>query len=366
MTPAPTNPAGSGPAGPKPRRVRLVQLALLSAVVLLLAAGLRRGSSGATPIGEVAQGLGGLLGIGPGLEGSAQWTLELRLWRGLTAAGVGASLALAGALLQGLYRNGLASPSVLGVTSGAVFGGTLAILARSSVGTTDLHAAWVLWLVPCAAFAGACAVAASLFYLASGGGRVSVPLLLLAGVAMNTCLGALVVVVQNLAMEDFGLTRSLMDWTFGNLNDRHAGHAIMVAVGLFSSLACVPFLSAELDLFAGGEADARTLGVPVERVKLLAILAVCLSTACAVAAVGAVAFVGLVVPHGVRALVGRGHRAVLWTAPLAGAALLLAVDVGQLAAFGRRPLGPGVAMSVVGGPLFLMLLVRQRRRIGAW
>ena len=355
-------------AGFPARHVRKVQGALVLGILMLMCLSLQRGSSGATPLAQVLRAASGFLGLGPGLEPGPQWLLELRLWRGLTAAGVGACLALAGALLQGLYRNGLASPSVLGVTSGAVLGGTLAILARRSQGVAVQAewGGWILWLVPAAAFVGATVVAITLLMLASGGGRVSVPILLLSGVAMNTCLGALVVVVQNLALADSEMTRSLMTWTFGNLDDRRLSHVVMVLVGLGSALACVPFLSRELDLLAGGESDAQSLGVPVERVKRLALFGVCISTACAVAAVGAVAFVGLVVPHGVRAVVGRGNREVLWTAPLAGAVLMLGVDVLQLSMFGHRPLGPGVAMSVVGGPLFLVLLVRQRRRIGAW
>lgn len=343
------------------RRLISVQALLVAAVLGLLLAGLARGSSGSMSMEDIWRGTQGFFGLGPGLQSAQQYTLELRLWRALTAAGVGASLALAGALLQGLYRNGLASPSVLGVSSGAVLGGTIALVARETFGPAHM-----LWSVPLAAFLGASAVAVALLLFASGGGRVSVPILLLAGVAMNTCVGALVVVVQALVMDDYDLTRAIMEWTFGNLVDRRAGHAGMVAVGLGLALACIPFLARELDLFAGGESDARSLGVPVERVKLLAVFAVCACTGCAVAAAGPVAFVGLIVPHAVRGLVGRGHHAVLWTAPLMGAVLILAVDVGQLAIFGKRPFGPGVAMSVVGGPLFLLLLVRQRRRIGAW
>lgn len=314
--------------------------------------------------GEVVRGFAALFGLDDPLEGHRQAIFELRLWRALVAGGVGASLALAGALLQGLFRNGLASPGIIGASSGATLGVACAILVVSGYGP-DLVLRSTSWFAPylitVAGFVGSFGAVVLALLLSSRGGRVHVATLLLVGVALNATFGGIFVALQSLRIDDWGVSKAILSWSFGVLEDRRAYHAVMVGVGLGVAALAVPCVATELDLFAGGEADARRLGVHTTRIQLLVIGAAALATSCSVAAAGAIGFVGLVVPHVARRLVGRGHRALLPVSACGGAVLLLGLDLLQLKVIGQRSLPPGVVMSLLGGPFFLYLLLQGRR-----
>ncbi len=334
---------------------------------------------GSFDLGEVLRGLGAMLGLAdplgadvpiePGApQDHSQDALEMRLWRTLTAAGVGALLALAGALLQGLFRNGLASPSLIGVTAGANLGAFVAMLALSG------HAHWALWglgdsgpwLVTLAALAGALGVSGVVVLLGLRGPRPSVATLLLVGVAINTLIAGLLSALQDLVLGDNAAMSALQSWTFGTLYSRQAWHAGLVGLGLLLTVPVIPLVATELDLLASGEDDARALGVATHRTRILVLFAAAVATASAVASAGQIGFVGLVIPHMVRALVGSGHRAVLPLSVLAGAVFLLACDLAQVLVTGDRPLHPGVLMSLIGGPIFLWILLAGLRRSRTW
>jgi iron complex transport system permease protein len=155
-------------------------------------------------------------------------------------------------------------------------------------------------------------------------------------------------------------------WTFGTLDDRTPVHVWIGLVGVGLAAAVIPFVALELDLFAGGEEDAETLGVDPGRIKLLALVAAALAAAVAVAVAGQIAFVGLVVPHLVRLTVGSSHRRLLPLCLVGGPVFLLGADVVQRWLLGGKALQPGVLMSLVGGPFFLFLLVRNKRALRAW
>ncbi len=362
------------PADPQARVRRRAPRALwvgggLAALVALLElCSLRYGSSGPRPPGESLRGALAVFGLAEALEDGAQTIMRLRLWRGLVAGGVGACLALAGALLQGLFRNGLASPSVVGVTAGSVLGASLAIAAIGGVGP-ELAAgsgAFAPVLVTGAAFLGACGAGLAVLCLASTGGRLSVPALLLAGIALNALVAGLLAALQSFTLHDYEVSRAILSWTFGTLDDRSGWQVALVFVTLGWTAFVIPFVAQELDLFAAGEDDAARLGVDVQATKVLALVAASLATAAAVSVAGQIAFVGLVVPHLVRMLAGRGHRAVLPLSLLGGAAFLLGCDVLQRAFLARLDLRPGVVMSLIGGPFFLVLLARQRKALSTW
>jgi iron complex transport system permease protein len=294
--------------------------------------------------------------------------LELRLWRALTAAGVGAALGLAGALVQGVFRNGLASPSILGISGGASLGAIAALLVIGGYGPrlvadTQMHG---LVLVPLAALVGALVVTLVVYRLASSGGRVSIPTLLLVGLAMNTFLGGVQQLVQMLVMGDWDVSKSILLWSFGTLQDRDLWHVLVVWTGVACALAAIPFVAWELDLMQPGLEDAEALGVDTARVKFVALFAVALAAGTAVAVAGQIAFVGLIVPHVMRFATGASHRTLLWLAPLAGACLLGLADLVCNTAFPGVPLQPGVVMSLVGGPFFAWLLWQKRREIAVW
>jgi iron complex transport system permease protein len=314
-----------------------------------------------------------------------QKILELRLLRALCAIGVGGALALGGGMTQGLFRNPLAEPGLLGIGSGATLGAIIGISLLGGYGP----ATWLqsggsfvsLSVVPFCAFIGALAAAITIYKLATRAGRISVPTLLLTGLAINALLGALMAGLQVLLLQDWQVSRAIIAWGFGTLDDRSALHLLVVGIGCALALLTVPFVALELDLMAGGEDDAATLGADPKVVKTLVLASVALSTAAAISVAGQIAFVGLLVPHLVRMVVGPHHRALLPVSFLAGATLLLGVVVFQHAfcpwvaeSIGRASpaaaraaeriavLQPSVLTSLMGAPFFLYLLFRQERR----
>jgi iron complex transport system permease protein len=343
-------------------------LALLAALALLVPLSV---SVGVAPMqaGELLQGVLATLGLGSPLEAAAQTIVELRTWRALTAAAVGAALALSGGLVQGLFRNPLASPSLLGVTGGASLGAALAILVLGGYaprGVMEHAGGAATVLVPLCSFAGALGAVLFVALLAAPHGRLSTPTLLLVGVAVNMCVAGVFAALQSLTLRDWEVSRAILAWTFGTLDDRSRLHALTAAAGLALALGVVPLVARELDLMQGGEADAQALGVDVVRTKLLGLVSAALAAACAVAVAGQIAFIGLVVPHVVRLTCGPSHRSLLLLSTLAGAVFLLGTDLLQRALLGEVALQPGVTMSLIGGPFFLFLLARHRREVGAW
>jgi iron complex transport system permease protein len=328
------------------------------------------GSTRALAEASPLSGLAHLLGRGPGLPGTLQQIFELRLWRALTAAGVGAALALSGALIQGLFQNRLAAPSILGMTGGASLGATLAILAVAGYSPALLLEAAHLsgaGLVPLCAFLGALAAAFLVERLATVRHHLSIPTLLLTGIALNTAIAGLLALILSWAVtEDLEVSRAILRWSFGTLDGAAPRGVATVWVGLALALAAAPFWAWELDLLQAGEADARSLGVPTARVKRLALCAAALSAACAVCVAGQIAFLGLVIPHLVRLVAGGSHRTLLFLAPLAGALFLLGTDTLQRWLLADEALAPGVLMSLIGGPFFLVLLWTRRREVESW
>jgi iron complex transport system permease protein len=282
---------------------------------------------------------------------------------------VGGALGLSGAFLQGLFRNPLASPGVLGVTAGASLGASLALALLGGLGPGILIPAAGLGapaLVTLSALSGALLVLLPLLFVAGGGGRLSVPALLLAGMAMNTLGAGLLAALQSLVLSDFEVARALFAWAFGTLDDRSRGQVALVLAALGLGLAAVPFVAAELDLLAGGEEDAEALGVHVPRVRGIVLVASALLAAAAVSVAGQIAFVGLLVPHLVRLVTGGSHRTLLAFSALGGGLLVLGTDGLQRRFLPALELRPGVVMSLVGAPFFLLLLARKRAELSSW
>ena len=312
---------------------------------------------------------------------------QLRLYRALCAAGAGGALALGGALAQGLFRNPLAEPGLLGVSGGAALGAMTGIAFLGGYGSH--YAAALAWnstlpslgllTIPLLSLLGAFAAALFVYRWSSRQGNISIATFLLTGLALNSLAGALMALLQMLLLDDFEITRAMLSWGFGTFNDRSAAHVWIVWSGVACALAAVPFLGLELDLLASGEEDARALGANVARVKLLALLALALATASAVSVCGQIAFVGLLVPHAARFWSGPRHRPLMLNSFLLGALLLLGVVVFQngfcpwlgcvlaesgsakLSLLARRlgSLQPGIMTSLIGAPFFMLLLLRQ-------
>ncbi|MFH0943910.1 MAG: iron ABC transporter permease [Planctomycetota bacterium] len=341
-------------------------LSVLLVVTALVSLG--EGASDMTLSGTLRGGLA-LLGLGDPLDRRLQSIAELRIFRLLVAVGVGASLALSGALLQGIFRNHLASPSILGVTSGASMGAAIMIVLLSGSGSLFLvdrvASLGPLWIA-LAAFAGACATTFVVTALATTGGRISVPTLLLVGIAVNAIVGGAIAALQHFALEESDLMRALITWTFGRLDDRSGYHVVTIGVGLLFAVTLIPIVATELDLFASGEEDAHSLGVNISRVKWISLAGAALLAALAVSVAGQIAFVGLITPHILRRITGPGYRSLLWLCLLGGPVLLCGTDLLQTLTLGQSFLPPGVIMSLLGGPFFLALLFTNRSKVEAW
>jgi len=317
---------------------------------------------------EVARGLAALVSAAEPLAGNDQTVLGWRLLRALAAFLVGSMLALSGGLLQGLFGNPLASPGVLGVSAGASLGASLVLAAIGGFGASVVGAlapspAWITL----GALAGALAVLVPLFLVAGAGGRLSVPSLLLAGMAMNALCAGLLAALQSLTLSHFEVARALFAWSFGTLEDRSLAQVGLAASVLAVALAGSAWIARELDLLASGEDDAAALGVDVAGVKRTALFLAAGLAATAVAVAGQIGFVGLVVPHLVRLVTRRvEHRSLLPLSALAGGTLVLAADVLPRALRWSVDLRPGVLMSLVGAPFFLWLLWAKRGEMRTW
>jgi iron complex transport system permease protein len=331
-------------------------LAALLGAALLLGVGV--GAVSIAPgdaVAIVARHLGLDLGVAVDPRQDAiLWAI--RLPRVLLAALVGGALAVSGAALQGIFRNPLADPGIVGVASGASLGAVAAIVLGISgafYGALQLSA-----------FACGVLVALVVYALARHGGRTEVVTLLLTGVAVTALTGAAVGYL--IARADDQQLRDVVFWSLGSVGAATwplvAATAPFVCVGAVVALA----RTRELDLLSLGEREAGHLGMNVERVRLLLVGALALATGAAVAAAGVVAFVGLVVPHMVRLVAGPGHRVVVPASFLGGAALLVLADLVARTAVSPSELPLGVVTSLVGGPFFLWLIWRTRRAHGGW
>ena len=282
---------------------------------------------------------------GPAGE-TARLVAALRAPRVALAALVGAALALAGAAMQALLKNPLADPFLLGTSGGAAAGAALAALA----GVSPL-------LSPAAAFAGAVCSSVGVAALARRGGRLDLHRLLLAGLIANAFFSAVLLVVFSVATSQ--AARTMLFWMMGSLGDAtfpRVGALLPWAAAGGIALAAY---AGPLNLLAVGEENAAALGVDTERAKRLIFLAASLLTGAAVAFAGIIGFVGLLVPHAVRAVAGNDQRRLLPLSAIAGAALLVAADALSRAAFAPAELPIGAVTAAVGAPLFAWMLLRE-------
>jgi len=277
--------------------------------------------------------------------------LAIRLPRVALGLVVGTGLAVSGAVLQGLFRNALADPGLVGVSSGAALGAAAAIVVglAAAVGAVG---------VAVCAFGGGLATTLVVYRVATRRGRTSVTTMLLAGIAINALCGAAVGALVLFA--DDGQLRDLTFWTLGSLGGATWATVGVTAAFVALALGAAPWLARSLDAMLLGEAEARHLGVQTERVKGVAVTLAALAVAAATAAAGLVGFVGLVAPHLVRLMLGPGHRALLPGAALAGAALVVWADLGARVALAPLEVPIGIVTALVGAPFFLWLLLRER------
>ena len=351
----------STPASPRARRARagLLALALLVALVIaaLLSAGM--GQLSASPVEVLAtllKQVGIDLGVvpeGPNVEAALT---TIRFPRVVMSIVIGAALAVAGLLMQAIFGNPLAEPGVVGVSSGAAVGACSAIVFNLTF--------FGEWTVPVLAFGAGLAVTLLVYGLSRAGGRTEVVTLLLTGIALNAFCGAALALLTFLG--DTSAREQIVFWQLGSLNGSMWQQVLVVLPFVLVGLTGAAFLARRLDLLALGEKSARHLGVNVEVLRVTAIVLTALLVGAAVAFAGIIAFVGLVIPHLMRMILGPAHGPLLITSTLGGALLLTVGDLIARTAVPFADLPIGMLTSLVGGPFFFWLLRRSRKRAGGW
>lgn len=302
---------------------------------------------------------GRLLGLpiaGDGLEQAELILGQIRLPRTLLGLAVGAVLALAGVAMQGLFRNPLADPGLVGVSSGAALGAAIAIVGSTWVG--GVPEAFSPYLLSLCAFLGGLGVTALVYRLGRRDGQTSVATMLLAGIALTALASSAVGLFTYLA--DDATLRTLTFWNLGSLNGASYQRLWPLVLVATAVALWLPRRAEALNALLLGESEARHLGFEVEKLKRELVFCTALGVGAAVAAAGLIGFIGLVVPHLVRLLAGPDHRVLLPASLLAGASLLLFADLIARLALAPAELPIGIVTAFIGAPFFLYLLLRGR------
>lgn len=340
--------------GDRSARGRTIQagLALCLGVVMLVSLGW-----GAASDIDVIAALLAKLGMGSASARDMTIIWDIRMPRMVTGALVGAALAVSGAVMQGLFRNPLADPGLVGVSAGAGLGAVSAIVLGGLL-PLGVQAVAGPYLIPFAAFLGGWASTLVLYRIATSGGRTSVATMLLAGIALGALTGAITGFIVYRATDD--QLRDLTFWGMGSVAG--ATWIKLMAAGpiIILTLLTAPFLSRALDALALGEPVAVHLGIDVQRMKRIAVMSVAASVGAAVAITGGIGFVGIVVPHLLRLLQGPVHRMLLPNAALLGAIILLVADMISRTVAAPAELPIGIITATLGGPFFLWILLKNR------
>jgi iron complex transport system permease protein len=342
--------------GDRRKRYRVVMAALVALLVAAVIGAIATGAAGLSPAQSLAA-LFGLIRRGADAAGSyPDWAprllLDLRLPRLALAIVAGAALSMAGASFQGTFRNPLAEPYLLGVSAGAALGATVAIVWKP-LGALGIYT------VPLFAFVGAILAAFLVYRMATFGGRTQSASLLLSGVAVGSTLTAILSFLMVTTERDL---HTVVVWLMGGLTTATWVKVYITFPVVAAGFVYLMLLSRRMNLLLMGEERARELGVDSQRTRRNLMIVASIITAAAVSFTGLIGFVGLMVPHIMRLLVGPDHRRLLPASALFGALLLLLADTVARTAMSPAEIPVGIITAAVGGPFFLFLL---RRRGGA-
>ncbi|NOZ76177.1 MAG: iron chelate uptake ABC transporter family permease subunit [Euryarchaeota archaeon] len=338
-------------------RWRVLTLALAGVLFLVIVGATAVGPVDIPPVKVAGILLAKLPAVG-GLAG-ASWTpveenivLQVRLPRIILGALVGSALAVAGTAMQGLFKNPMADPYVIGISSGAALGATLAIVS-------GVHGGFSL---PAAAFLGALAAAFLVYYIAREDGAMRMETLLLSGIAVAIFFSALASLFMYLAGEDL---HRIVFWLMGGLWARGWEHVKVAALPILAGSAGIHVFARELNAMQMGEEAAVGLGIDIEEVKKVLLALSALVAGVAVSVSGIIGFVGLVIPHMVRLVVGPDHRILVPAAALVGASFLILADTAARSIISPAELPVGIITAFLGAPFFIYLL-RRRRGVGPY
>jgi iron complex transport system permease protein len=338
------------------RRVALLALGLLGIVVILFSIG--RGAS-AIPLSRIIEIFAAVLGLGDaGTSGETAIVLQIRAPRTVLGFAAGGALALAGAALQGLFRNPLADPTLIGASSGGALAAVAMIVLGGSI-MGPLGGFGRAFALPLVAFAGALAATFLVYRFASRDGETSVATMLLAGIGVAAIANAGIGILIFMSNDD--QLRTLNFWMLGSLSAGTWTLVLPVLAFLAAPIVLLPRYAAGLNAFALGEAEAGHLGYDVERLKHRLIALSALAAGASVAVAGIIGFVGLIVPDLVRLALGADHRLLMPASALLGGSLLVEADIFARTLVVPAELPIGIVTSLAGGPVFLWLLMRRRR-----
>ena len=279
---------------------------------------------------------------------------QIRLPRILVGASVGMALGVAGATMQGLFRNPMADPGIIGVSAGGAVGAVVAI-ATGMAGLFFLA-------IPMCAFVGAIAASFLVYGIAAVGGRFSMATLLLAGVAVNAFLGAVVSAIIIL-IPDNGALREILFWLAGGLDSRSWEHVRISTPLILGAVAVIMVMARDLNLLMLGDDEARSMGVRVGIARPILLAAAALATGAAVAVSGTIAFVGLVTPHILRLVLGPDHRVLIPLSAAGGAVFIIVADTVARTVVEPAEFRVGVLTAFVGAPFFIFLLIKNKRQV---
>lgn len=342
-------------------RLRPVIMVLLVALLLLaFLLSLALGAVAIHPL-DTLKALGSLVGLAEVAPETRLIIEHIRLPRSLMGLMVGATLALTGAVMQGLFRNPLADPGLIGVSSGAALGAALMIVLGSWL-LSGLPSGWMPYATVLGAFGGGVLTTLLVYRLGQTAQGTSVASMLLAGIAIAAISGAFIGLLSYIA--DDTMLRTLTFWNMGSLGGASAEKVAVLALCCALVWWRLPRQAKALNALLLGESEARHLGIDVERVKRELVLLTALGVGACVAAAGLIGFVGLVVPHLVRLVLGADHRRVIPASMLLGGGLLLLADVVARLVVAPAELPIGILTALLGAPLFLILLLRAQRRGG--
>ena len=278
---------------------------------------------------------------------------QIRLPRIVVGASVGAALGVAGATMQGLFRNPMADPGIIGVSAGGAVGAVVAI-------ATGMAGLFFLAL-PTFAFVGAIASTFLVYGIAAVGGHFSMPTLLLAGVAVNAFLGAVISAII-IALPDNAALREILFWLAGGLDSRSWEHVRISTPLIAGGIAVILLMSRDLNLLMLGDDEARSMGVRVGVARPIILAAAALATGAAVAVSGTIAFVGLVTPHILRLMLGPDHRVLIPMSAAGGAIFVIVADTVARTIIQPAEFRVGVLTAFVGAPFFIFLLIKNKRQ----
>lgn len=302
------------------------------------------------------------MGIDTGIEFEQRQRsvlMVIRLPRVVLGVLIGAAMASAGAAIQGMFRNPLADPGLIGISGGAAFAAATMIVLGNTIlsGVTAVIGPFAL---PLAAFVGGVMTTVIIYRLATVGGRTNIATMLLAGIAINALAGAGIGILVSVASTE--QVRDITFWNLGSLATANWEMIRTVAPFVVITLLPLPLLARPLNALLLGETEAQHLGFNVERIKQAVVLLVALAVGASVAVAGTIGFVGLVVPHLLRLMAGPDHRYVLPGSALLGASLLVAADVLARTVAAPAEVSIGIVTALIGAPFFLWLLLRDRNR----